>query len=165
MHFWVSAARVGRPGIAPGHLSTSGFRWPRKMGTNWFMPALVNSRFGASGSKLEDGTRVCRFDLKKSRNDWRISRLVIIAKSFLRDYPLDQRKARASSERAPCCAIHGPPNLSPIFICRPARPAYIRPHSNAPRLSAPVKTVVNVRVNGVEQKHGVEPRTLLVHFL
>jgi len=28
-----------------------------------------------------------------------------------------------------------------------------------------VKTVVNVRVNGVEQKHAVEPRTLLVHFL
>ena len=28
-----------------------------------------------------------------------------------------------------------------------------------------MKTVVNVRVNGVEQKHAVEPRTLLVHFL
>jgi len=28
-----------------------------------------------------------------------------------------------------------------------------------------VKTVVHIRVNGVEQKHEVEPRTLLVHFL
>ena len=28
-----------------------------------------------------------------------------------------------------------------------------------------MKTVVNIRVNGVEQKHEVEPRTLLVHFL
>ena len=28
-----------------------------------------------------------------------------------------------------------------------------------------VKTVVNIRVNGVEHKHAVEPRTLLVHFL
>src|SRR5436309_1827741 len=79
MHFCVSAARVSRPGTAPGHLLTSGLCWPRKMGTNWFMPALVNSRFGASGSRLDEGTMVCRFDLKKSRNDWRISRLVIVA--------------------------------------------------------------------------------------
>src|SRR5260370_8946783 len=77
MHFWVSAARVSRPGRAPGHLLTSGFCRPRKMGTNWFMPALVKSRFGASGSRLEEGTMVCCFDLKKSRNDWRISALVI----------------------------------------------------------------------------------------
>src|ERR1017187_6130795 len=48
------------------------------MGTNWFMPALVNSRFGESGSRVEDGTMVCPFDLKKSRNDWRISALVIL---------------------------------------------------------------------------------------
>jgi hypothetical protein len=41
------------------------------------MPALVNSRFGESGIKLEDGTRVCPFDLKKSKKDWRISALVI----------------------------------------------------------------------------------------
>src|ERR1017187_2569953 len=71
MHFWVSAAR---PGVK-GHLV-----WPRKMGTNWFMPALVNSRLGLSGMRLEDGTMVCCFDLKKSRNDWRICELVIIVK-------------------------------------------------------------------------------------
>src|ERR1039458_4764437 len=51
------------------------------MGTNWFMPALVNSRLGLSGMRLEDGTMVCCFDLKKSRNDWRICVLVIIVKS------------------------------------------------------------------------------------
>src|SRR5256712_12580124 len=28
-----------------------------------------------------------------------------------------------------------------------------------------MKTVVNIRVNGIEHKHAVEPRTLLVHFL
>ena len=28
-----------------------------------------------------------------------------------------------------------------------------------------MKTPVNIRVNGVEQRHEVEPRTLLVHFL
>ncbi|PYK96164.1 MAG: carbon monoxide dehydrogenase [Verrucomicrobia bacterium] len=28
-----------------------------------------------------------------------------------------------------------------------------------------MKTVVHIRVNGVEQQHEVEPRTLLVHFL
>ena len=78
MHFWVSAARVSLPGTAPAHLETSGARWPRKIGTNWFMPALVNSRFGESGIRLDEGTMVCPFDLKKSRNDWRISALVIM---------------------------------------------------------------------------------------
>src|SRR5438876_6506647 len=91
MHFWVSAARVspvndllsptlssrgGEGGIAPGHLETSGARWPRKIGTNWFIPALVNRRFGESGSRLDEGTMVCLFDLKKSRKDWRIWALV-----------------------------------------------------------------------------------------
>jgi hypothetical protein len=47
------------------------------MGTNWFMPALVKRRLGESGIKLEEGTMVCCFDLKKSRNDWRISVLVM----------------------------------------------------------------------------------------
>src|SRR5678815_4981026 len=50
------------------------------MGTNWFMPALVKRRFGLSGIRLEEGTMVCCFDLKKSRNDWRISLLVIVRK-------------------------------------------------------------------------------------
>ncbi len=36
------------------------------------MPALVNSKFGLSGISEDDGTMVWRFDLKKSRNDWRI---------------------------------------------------------------------------------------------
>src|SRR5881392_309262 len=68
MHFWVSATR--------GRLQ-AGFCWPRKIGTNWFIPALVKSRLGESGSRLDEGTMVCCFDLKKSRNDWRIWRLVI----------------------------------------------------------------------------------------
>ena len=38
MHFWVSAAR--RKGA---------FSSPRKYGTNWFMPAFVNRRFGDDG--------------------------------------------------------------------------------------------------------------------
>src|ERR1051325_677468 len=80
MHFWVSAARGARVGTAPAHLLTSAFFWPRKMGTNWFMPALVNKRFGESGMSDEDGTMVCCFDLKKSRNDWRICDEVITAK-------------------------------------------------------------------------------------
>src|SRR5262245_39118936 len=79
MHFCVSAARVSLPGMAPAHLLTSAFFWPRKIGTNWFMPALVKSRFGESGMRLDEGTMECCFDLKKSRNDWRIWALVIIA--------------------------------------------------------------------------------------
>src|SRR6185369_13499239 len=49
------------------------------MGTNWFMPAFVKSRFGESGMRLDEGTMVCCFDLKKSRYDWRICDDVIMA--------------------------------------------------------------------------------------
>src|SRR5436190_23612689 len=73
MHFCVSAARGGLNGA---------FCCPRKIGTNWFMPALVNSRFGESGRRLDDGTMVCSLDLKKSRNDCRISLLVIKRQSI-----------------------------------------------------------------------------------
>src|SRR6266704_90392 len=70
MHFWVSATRGG---------FHSGFCWPRKIGTNWFMPALVKSRFGASGSSDEEGTMVCSFSRKKSRNDCRICAEVMMS--------------------------------------------------------------------------------------
>src|SRR5688572_10807738 len=73
MHFCVSAARGGLNGA---------FCCPRKIGTNWFMPALVNNRFGESGRRLDEGTMVCPLDLKKSRNDCRISLLVIKRKNI-----------------------------------------------------------------------------------
>ena len=44
--------------MAPAHLPTSARFCPRKIGTNWFMPALVKRRFGESGMRLEDGTMV-----------------------------------------------------------------------------------------------------------
>jgi hypothetical protein len=73
--------RVGRAvslaGFTPAHFETSGARSPRKIGTNWFMPALVNSRPGESGISDEDGVIVCPWRAKKSRNDWRISAEVI----------------------------------------------------------------------------------------
>src|SRR5437762_8914827 len=62
MHFCVSATRGG---------FHAGFCCPRKIGTNWFIPALVNSRLGESGSSDDDGTMVCCFSRKKSRKDWR----------------------------------------------------------------------------------------------
>jgi hypothetical protein len=37
------------------------------------MPAFVNSRFGESGIRLDEGTMVCPLDLKKSKKDCRIS--------------------------------------------------------------------------------------------
>src|ERR1700731_3096539 len=64
MHFWVSATRAG---------FHDGFCCPRKIGTNWFMPALVKRRLGASGKSDDDGTMVCFFSRKKSRKDCRIS--------------------------------------------------------------------------------------------
>ena len=56
------------------------FCCPRKIGTNWFMPALVKSRFGASGNSDDDGTMVCCFSRKKSRNDCRICAEVMMGK-------------------------------------------------------------------------------------
>src|SRR5947207_16006776 len=68
MHFWVSATRAG---FQPG------FCCPRKIGTNWFIPAFVKSRFGESGSSDAEGTMLCCFSRKKSRKDWRISAAVM----------------------------------------------------------------------------------------
>src|SRR6476646_9668096 len=60
------------------------------------MPAFVNSRFGLSGIKEEDGTMVCPFDLKKSRNDWRTCALVITSFQTLRRIREIPRKASGS---------------------------------------------------------------------
>src|SRR5215475_787256 len=73
MDFCVSVTRGG---------FHDGFCCPRKIGTNWFMPAFVNSRFGASGRSEDDGTMVCCFSRKKSRNDCRISADVMIERGI-----------------------------------------------------------------------------------
>ena len=59
------------------------------------MPAFVNKRFGESGMSELDGTMVCCFDLKKSRNDWRICVLVII---FERTKKFSKKPARGRAE-------------------------------------------------------------------
>ena len=41
------------------------------------MPALVKSRFGESGIRLDEGTIVCCFSRKNSRKEVRISALVM----------------------------------------------------------------------------------------
>src|SRR5437667_1431798 len=99
MHFWVSAARVSLPGRAPGHLETSGARWPRKMGTNWFMPAFVNSRLGESGNKLAEGTMVWPFDPKKSKKDCRISVLVIRSALIVKTISVEPCKSHEQSSK------------------------------------------------------------------
>ena len=62
------------------------------MGTNWFMPALVKSRFGESGIKLDEGTIVCCFSRKNSRKELRISALVM---QRLSDCPARRRSQAA----------------------------------------------------------------------
>jgi hypothetical protein len=42
------------------------------------MPALVKRRFGASGNSDDEGTMVCFFSRKKSRNDCLICAEVIL---------------------------------------------------------------------------------------
>jgi hypothetical protein len=54
-------------------VDTSGCRSPRKIGTNWFIPAFVKSRPGESGSSDDDGTIVWPWLAKKSRKLWRMS--------------------------------------------------------------------------------------------
>src|SRR5947207_1073757 len=75
MHFWVSAARGG---------FQAGFCCPRKIGTNWFIPAFVKSRFGESGKREAEGTIVCPFSRKKSKKDWRISAEVMDGRMLAR---------------------------------------------------------------------------------
>ena len=54
MHFCELAARFS------GASGPVGSAWPRKIGLNWFMPALVNSNVGSSsGTEGELGTNVC----------------------------------------------------------------------------------------------------------
>src|SRR5215831_2809500 len=105
MHFWVSAARVSLPGRTPAQRETSGLRSPRKKGTNWFMPALVNSRFGLSGIRLADGTSVCFFDLKKSRNDWRISADVIMVNGTTKERRNKAGQPSGQSTLKPGCFV------------------------------------------------------------
>src|SRR3990172_9387159 len=68
MHFWLLATR-----------ECSGRAVPRKIGLNWFIPALVNMSVGSScGTTGDDGTNTCPFAAKKSRNCCRICREVIL---------------------------------------------------------------------------------------
>src|SRR5437763_13553909 len=89
MHFWVSATRGG---------FQDAFCCPRKIGTNWFIPAFVNSRFGESGSSDADGTIVCCFSRKKSKNDCRISAEVMIGGTVAAVY--DRRKRIEQTDSA-----------------------------------------------------------------
>jgi hypothetical protein len=57
------------------------------------MPALVKSKFGESGIKLEEGTIVCCFSRKNSRKELRISALVM--KAFQTAYLGRRVKRRA----------------------------------------------------------------------
>src|SRR4051812_17289306 len=76
MHFWELTARFRRPRSVPGSA------WPRKIGLNWFIPALVKRSVGSStGTTGELGTTVCPppgagLPLKNSMNVRRISSLV-----------------------------------------------------------------------------------------
>jgi hypothetical protein len=62
------------------------------------MPALVNNRFGALGSKLAEGTMVCPFSRKKSKNDCLISDAFMV--SGLVPSREDPRKTVAAQARA-----------------------------------------------------------------
>ncbi len=45
---------------------------------NWFMPALARSSDGSSGTSEEDGNRLQPWASKKSRNEERISAVVMV---------------------------------------------------------------------------------------
>jgi hypothetical protein len=74
------AGVLGRADAGPlGDVGRRGRRG--RSGTNWFMPALVKSSPGESGSSDADGTIVCPGEAKKSRKDWRISAEVMCRKT------------------------------------------------------------------------------------
>ena len=62
------------------------------------MPALVNSKFGESGSNDADGTIVCFFARKKSKKDSRISAAVMIDSTVAAVY--DRRQTIRSEKTA-----------------------------------------------------------------
>src|SRR5208282_1990240 len=65
------------------------------------MPAFANSRFGALGSKLADGTIVCCFSRKKSKKDCLISNAFMIQLSRAEPRRCAKNRGR-SSERYIC---------------------------------------------------------------
>src|SRR6187402_3107723 len=97
MHFWVSTTRGG---------FQVGFCWPRKIGTNWFMPALVKRRLGASGKSDDDGTIACCFSRKKLRKLSRISAPVMpeLNATFSKTRELPQSGKGKQSRRFVFCA-------------------------------------------------------------
>src|SRR6478672_674344 len=96
MHFCVLTARV-----------YALFSCPRKIGLNWFIPALVNSSVGSStGTHGDEGTNVCPSPAlglarKKSMNVLRIASVVRaggIASSIRAPRASEGGRARSASE-------------------------------------------------------------------
>src|SRR5260221_11909003 len=92
------------------------------------MPALVNRRFGESGSKLEEGTIVCFFSLKKSRNVRRISSAFIVVTSNImarlnciaraqhrRKKDTDRRQPGPTPAKSPLLCVFAEHRLNGIF--------------------------------------------------
>src|ERR1039458_4601975 len=120
------------------------------MGTNWFMPALVNSRLGLSGMRLEDGTMVCCFNLKKSRNDWRICVLVIMV--------IGTTKERRNKGRRLCL---NELNFVVLFLCCSAKSGgRLAPNRQSRRVGSfalsPERNKVGARLCAKHQPQHVE---------
>jgi len=79
------------------------------------MPALVNSRLGELGSRLAEGTIVCRFSRKKSKKDCLISEAFMMqwSKAEPRRCAKNRRSSSRSSQNEesdwmlPCPKVNG----------------------------------------------------------
>jgi hypothetical protein len=58
------------------------------------MPAFVNSKLGELGNKLAEGTIVCRFSRKKSKND------CLISEAFMMRWPEAEPRRCAKNRRS-----------------------------------------------------------------
>src|SRR5438067_8753119 len=89
MHFCVFAARTyGR------------FSIPRKIGLNWFIPALVNSSVGSScGTTGELGTNVCPCRVRKKSMNWERISLEVISIRGKRVPDYNRRDAAGNPKR------------------------------------------------------------------
>src|SRR5438876_9125565 len=109
MHFWLSTARLY--GRVPN---------PRNTSLNWFMPALVNNSVGSScGTTGDDGTIVCCFDRKRSRNCWRISFAVGMENLKNVNHRVTESTEKTKPDLCLVCALcDSVVNPSSAWLCR-----------------------------------------------
>jgi hypothetical protein len=83
------------------------------MGTNWFIPALVKSKFGEVGIKLAEGTIVWPFPRKNSKNPFLTSADFM---ELIEDHNLKAASPQARVVREHLSFTFTPAKTFPLFL-------------------------------------------------